>query len=95
MVIGVVTPIKGQVDAADRKWREDGFQPSVTWAAPHLHHEIETAADRMADPSLEIIILDCMGHDETYRTEFARRCGRPVVLAQSLVARVAGELVAG
>ena len=62
MVIGVVTPIKGQVDAAERKWREDGFQPRVTWAAPHLHHEIETAADLMADPSLEIIVLDCMGH---------------------------------
>jgi len=93
--IGVVTPIKGQVDAAKSKWQADGFQPRVTWAAPHLHHEIETAAKTMADPSLEVIILDCMGHDETYRTAFARLCGRPVVLAQSLVARVAGEWVAG
>jgi hypothetical protein len=39
-----------------------------------------------------LVVLDCMGHGEEYRTEFARRCGRPVVLTQSLVARVAGEL---
>jgi hypothetical protein len=49
----------------------------------------------MSDPSLEVVVLDCMGHDERYRVEFSAGCGRPTLLAQTLMARVAGEWVAG
>lgn len=91
--IGVVTPIRGQAAAAERKWREDGFNPLVTWASPYLHGEIDAASSLMREPSLELVVLDCMGHDDAYRSEFAARCGKPVLLAQSLVARIAGELV--
>ncbi|MBM3264121.1 MAG: AroM family protein [candidate division Zixibacteria bacterium] len=92
--IGLVTPIEEQREAALHKWQQDGFHPTVTWAAPHDNDEMERAAKTMSDPVLEVVLLDCMGHDETYRTDFARRCGRPVMLAQSLVARVVGEWVA-
>jgi hypothetical protein len=47
----------------------------------------------MADPALRLVVLDCMGHDDAYRAEFARLCGRPVVAAQTLVARVAGAVI--
>jgi protein AroM len=91
--VGVVTPIRGQVAAAAAKWRGDGFDAVVTWASPLARGEIEAAARAMADASLECVVLDCMGHDDDYRREFAQRCGRPVVAAQSIVARVTGELV--
>ena len=91
--VGVVTPTRDQVSAALTKWKADGFEPIVTWAAPHVHSEIARAAKEMADPDVEVVVLDCMGHDESYRIEFALLCGRPTVLAQSLVARVAGEWV--
>lgn len=91
--IGVVTPIRHQAAAAERKWREDGFEPLVAWASPYVHGEIEAASALMHDPSLELIVLDCMGHDDAYRREFAQRCGKPVLLAQSIAARIAGELV--
>jgi protein AroM len=90
--LGVVVPVRGQVDAARAKWAADGFDAVLSWASPVDHAEIAAAARAMSDPSLELVVLDCMGHGEEYRTEFARRCGRPVVLTQSLVARVAGEL---
>ena len=92
--LGVVVPVRGQAEAARRKWTADGFDALVTWASPLDHGEIASAARMMSDRSLELVVLDCMGHDDDYRAEFARQCGRPVLLAQSLVARVAGELVA-
>ena len=91
--VGIVTPVRDQTSAALKKWKADGFEPVVTWAAPHVHGEMTRAAKEMADPDVEVVVLDCMGHDESYRTEFALLCGRPTVLAQSLVARVAGEWV--
>jgi len=92
--VGVVVPVRGQVTAAQAKWEADGFDAVVTWASPVRADEIDAAARAVSDPGLEFVVLDCLGHDEEYRGAFARRCRRPVVLAQSLVARVAGEFVA-
>lgn len=91
--LGIVTPIAAQAEAALAKWEADGFSVKVTWASPTRHDEIEMASRAMSDHDLEFVILDCMGHDEAYRQEFGRLCGRPVVAAQTLVARVVGALV--
>ena len=91
--LGIVVPNAGQISAAEVKWTSDGFTTRVTSASPFRPEEIEPAARALADSSLEMIVLDCMGHHAGYRAEFVRRTGRPVVLAQSLVSRVVGELV--
>jgi protein AroM len=91
--LGIVTPIAGQADAARAKWESDGFSVKVTWASPTRHDEIAIAAAAMSDPDLEFVVLDCLGHNEAYRDEFGRLCGRPVVAAQTLVARVVGALI--
>lgn len=91
--LGIVTPIAGQAEVVRTKWEGDGFSVKVTWASPARHDEIEMAAAAMSDPDLEFVVLDCMGHDEAYRHEFSHLCGRPVVAAQTLVARVVGALI--
>ena len=93
--VGVVTPIREQIGAARAKWESDGFSVEVTSASPFRHEEIHRAAAALSDPKLDLVVLDCMGHDEGYRMEFAELCSRPVLLAQTLVARVAGEVLAG
>jgi len=93
--VGLVTPVEGQADAARDKWKEGGFSPKVAWASPFRHDEINDAARELSDPALDLVVLDCMGHDEEYREEFASLCSRPVLLAQTLVARIAGEMLAG
>jgi protein AroM len=92
--VGVVTPVAGQAQAAEAKWRRDGFHTEVVWASPRRHDELAAAAERMAGADVDLIVLDCMGHDDAYRRAFASRAGRPVLAAQTIVARVAGELVA-
>lgn len=93
--IGVVTPIWGQVEPARQKWQTDGFSVQVTAASPFDSSDVSRAAAELSDPSLDLVVLDCMGHDEHYRSEFARHCLRPVLLAQTLVARIAAEMMAG
>jgi hypothetical protein len=56
-----------------------------------VHDEIERASAVMRDAFVEMVVLDCIGHDEAYAMEFADRCGKRVITAQSLAARVAGE----
>jgi protein AroM len=92
--IGVVTPVRGQVDAARAKWQADGFAATVTWAAPGDAGGLARAGLELADAAIELVVLDCMGHGEDARREVARASGHPVLSAQSITARVAGALVA-
>jgi protein AroM len=90
---GIVVPVRGQVEPARAHWRAAGFDALVTWAAPGAAGEIEAAARVMADAGPDLVVLDCMGHDDEARRDFARRCGRPVMAAQPIVARIAGAFV--
>jgi len=92
--VGVVTPVAGQAAAAEAKWRRDGFYVEVAWASPLRREEMAAAAAQLAHADVDLIVLDCMGHDEAYRESFARLTGHPVLAAQTVVAHVAGELVA-
>ena len=93
--IGVITPNDGQVAPATAHWREQGFHPAVTVASPLDPEALSRAAARLADPGLELIVLDCMG----FAPEAARRmralCGKPVLCPQGLVPRILAEMLGG
>lgn len=91
--IGVVTPVAGQVPAATAKWRADGFAPIVMAAAPDDDPALDRAGDALRDAGISLAVLDCMGHAEEAARRLAARSGARVLLAQSLAARVAGELM--
>lgn len=91
--VGIVTPNRGQVPFAERKWREDGFEPTVTWASPSRDDEMARAADELRDTDTDLIVIDCMGHADDARRAMAKWTGRTVIAAQSLVARVAGAMM--
>lgn len=91
--IGIVTPVRGQVEAAAAKWRRDGFDPVVTWAEPDDDAALDRAAATLRDAHVPMIVLDCMGHADAAARRLEDGSGIRVLLAQSLVARVAGEFV--
>ncbi len=93
--IGVVTPNRAQAPYAARKWREDGFDPIVAWASPADDGEMARAAAAFRDPGIDLVVIDCMGHADEARRAMAAWTGRPVLAAQSVVARVAGALLGG
>jgi protein AroM len=91
--IGIVSPLREQAPAAEAKWRADGFDPIVTWMSPFGEHKFDEPATKMSLPEIGLVVLDCLGHSDDDRREFSRRCGKPVLLAQTITARLAGELI--
>lgn len=91
--VGIVTPNRAQVPYAERKWRVDGFEPTVTWASPSRDDEMARAADELRGADLDLIVIDCMGHADDARRAMAQWTGKLVIAAQSVVARVAGAIV--
>ncbi len=91
--VGIITPNRAQVPYAERKWRADGFEPTVTWASPSRDDEMVRAADELRGADLDLIVIDCMGHADDARRVMARRTGRLVIAAQSVVAKVAGATI--
>lgn len=91
--VGIVTPNRAQVPYAERKWRADGFEPTVTWASPSRDDEMARAADELRGADLDLIVIDCMGHADDARRAMAGWTGRLVIAAQSVVARVAGAMI--
>lgn len=91
--LGIVTPNAAQAPFAEAKWRADGFDVVVTHASPVRHDEIAAAAAAMRVAGVALVVLDCMGHDESYRADFARRSGCPTLAVQTLVADLAGAMV--
>jgi protein AroM len=92
--IGLVLPNQAQVPFALARWREAGFEARPTWVSPvDEGGNFDRAVGEMQDPSLELVVLDCMGHDEAFRERFASRCGHPVLAAQTMVARIAAAMV--
>jgi protein AroM len=93
--IGVVTPNAGQVAPATAHWREKGFHPAVTVASPVEPGALDRAAAALADPGLELIVLDCMGFPPDAARQMRERTGRPVLCPQGLVPRVMAEMLGG
>jgi protein AroM len=91
--IGVVAPVVGQVPFAEAKWRRDGFQPLVAWASPFSGDETARAAEQLAKANVDLVVLDCMGHEAARKSELSRRCGLPVIAAQTTAARIAAEML--
>ncbi len=91
--IGVVTPNAAQAPFADAKWRADGFEVVVAHASPARHDEMSAAAAVLRRAGVTLVVLDCMGHDDAYRSEFARLAACPTIAVQTLVAELAGAMV--
>jgi protein AroM len=89
----VVTPNAGQRDAAMTHWREHGFEPEIVVAAPTDPAALPCAAAALQDPSIELIVLDCMGFAPEAARQMRSRCGKPVLCPQGIVPRIMAEIL--
>ncbi len=91
--IGIITPNPGQMEPAQEHWRQKGFTVKAAVASPRDPTALEAVAAEMRDPTLELIVLDCMGFGPAAGRRMKRLCGHPVICPQSLVARVTAEMI--
>ena len=91
--IGIVLPNAGQVGVAVKHWREKGFEVIAAVASPKDPAALPEAAKALADPDLELIVLDCMGFPPEEARRMRALCGRPVLCPQGILPRIMAELL--
>lgn len=95
--LGVVVPLPAQRKVLSMRWeRALGAPVLADNADPYADgapDAIPAAVGRLARQGARIALLDCMGYTEASRTAAAARSGIPVLLARSVVGRLAGELL--
>jgi len=91
--IGIVLPNAGQVGVAVAHWREKGFAVTPAVASPKDPAALPEAAKALADPDLELIVLDCMGFPPEEARRMRALCGRPVLCPQGILPRIMAEML--
>ena len=95
--LGVIKPNAGQVEGERKRYEKLGIEAIVTSASPYVGEErlalARLAAQELKDASCDLIWMTCIGMEEPMREVVAEVTGTPVILARSILARVAGELL--
>jgi protein AroM len=93
--LGSLIPLAAQVPQATARWRELGLDVEVRAASPYGPLEAVTAGARsLREAGVALVALDCFGFTEQHRELVGLEAGCPVILANTYLARVLGELLA-
>jgi protein AroM len=95
--VGSLTPLERQVAGATKRWQAQGVTvPVVRAADPYCSDPIAavaSAASELREAGAGVCFLDCFGFDLAMRDAARSAFGGPVVLARSLAARFAAEVM--
>lgn len=93
-VLGVILPHEGQMTMMRRKWFSPTRRFIGTAVSPYTAPgELAEQAQRLRDDQATMIVMDCMGFDQTMKRTVAEASGLPTILANRLVGRIVEELV--
>ena len=97
--LGIIKPNGGQVEGETRRYASLGIDARVTSASPYLGDAridaARAAGEQLRAQDVELVWMTCVGMDERMRETVQQVVRRPVILAQALLGRVVGEIVAG
>ncbi len=95
--LGIIKPDAGQVAREHERYAGLGIDAVVTAASPYAGPErlrlAREAAEHLRDAGCELVWMTCVGMDEAMRAVVTDGTGAPVILAQSLLARICSELL--
>lgn len=95
--LGVIKPDASQVERERARYAEQGIDAVVNSASPYAGPGrlalAGEAASELREAGCELIWMTCVGMDEAMRTVVAEETGLPVILAQSLLARIVSEML--
>ena len=94
--LGVIKPSAGQVEKERERYQGLGIEAVVTSASPYVGAErldlARRAAEELRGAGCDLVWMTCIGMDEPMREVVAEVTGKPVILARSILGRVAAEL---
>lgn len=96
--LGVVCPLPEQTRDTEAKFGRRlpaGARVRTDVCSPYTGTpaDLAAAARRLADAGADLLALDCIGYTEEMRARAAAASGLPVVLARSVCARLAAEVL--
>ncbi len=95
--LGVIKPNAGQVEAEQERYAKLGIDAVVASASPYTGDDrlvlARIAATELKAANCDLIWMTCIGMDEPMRDVVSEVTGKPVMLARTILGRVAGELV--
>ena len=91
--LGLVVPLEEQRNTLTQKWKSTGVEFCVVVASPYEDSDIKGAAQKLKNQGVELIVLDCMGYNETHKRDAMEGSGLPVLLPRTLTARIVAEYV--
>jgi protein AroM len=95
--LGIIKPSAGQVESETARYRSQGIDAIVTSANPYAEEErialARIAGHELLHAGCDLIWMTCIGMDVAMRDAVAEVTGKPVVLAQAILARVVAELL--
>ena len=91
--LGIIVPLAEQIASEAGKWAPLARAPLHAAASPYGGEgaSVADAARDLARRGAQVLLMDCMGFVERHRRE-AQAAGLPVILSNSLIAKLVSEI---
>jgi protein AroM len=93
--VGVVCPLPEQERLTHDKWSDLSDELYVASGSPYDEDtdDLRRAARDLGEIGVDYVVLDCMGYTQEMKELVRKEGGAPVLLARSVVARLAAEVI--
>ena len=93
--VGILVPVEEQIRQQANKWRNLQHRPCFAVASPYIpdNEALTDAALALQEQGADVVVLDCIGYNQTHRDFLQKLLGIPVLLSNVLVAKLAAELI--
>jgi protein AroM len=92
--VGVLTPSPRQIHDQERRWGQVASAVTVRAFSPYTPgDDLDGACAAFRAAEVSLVVLDCLGYTCALKQEVRRRVERPVLLARTVLGRVASELL--
>jgi protein AroM len=93
--VGVVCPLPEQERLTRDKWSDFSDELYVASGSPYDEDtdDLRRAARHLGEIGVDYVVLDCMGYTQKMKDLVRKEAGAPVLLARSVVARLAAEVI--
>ena len=93
--VGILVPLAEQIASEGAKWTTLEQPPLYAAASPYAEEDapLYAAAVTLREQGAELLMTDCMGFCERHRQVAAVASGLPVVIANSVIAKLVAEIV--
>lgn len=93
--LGIVVPVVEQITHQSSKWGALATPPCYATASPYEadEHTLMKAAQSLKAQGAQIVLLDCIGYRRSHVDLIRRHLDVPVLLSNSLVVKLAADLL--